>query len=155
MTAPVITSISPTTFDPGGGTSVTINGSNFTGTTQVKIGGYAVSFTVNSSTKITATAPSYAQALSGNYNLVVTNASDGGSYDNEWTWTPPNITSISPNSGGPAGGGTCTITGTYLDAAEYAPAPGAKQTFAATTKRRCSRHQGAHQVDGRTASDDA
>jgi len=115
MTAPVITSISPTTFDPGGGTSVTINGSKFVGTTQVKIGGYAVGFTVNSGTNITATAPSYAQALASNYNLVVTNASGGGSYDNEWTWTPPHITSISPNSGSPAGGGTCTITGDYFE----------------------------------------
>ena len=42
----------------GGGTSVTITGTNFTGATAVTFGGIAAtSFTVNSATQITAVAP--------------------------------------------------------------------------------------------------
>jgi hypothetical protein len=39
------------------GTSVTINGTNFTGTTSVRFGGVSATFVVNSSTKITAVVP--------------------------------------------------------------------------------------------------
>ena len=47
-------------FTPGrgpAGTVVTITGNNFAGTSQVSFGGIAASFTVNSGTQITATAP--------------------------------------------------------------------------------------------------
>ncbi len=54
--APKISSFSPTSGPVG--TSVTINGSNFTGATAVKFNGVSATFTVNSSSKITATVPS-------------------------------------------------------------------------------------------------
>ncbi len=53
--APTITSFTPTQGFPG--TVVTINGTNFTGATSVKLGTVAAGYTVNSSTKITATTP--------------------------------------------------------------------------------------------------
>jgi len=53
--APVITSFSPSSGRIG--TSVTINGNNFTGATAVSFNGTAATFVVNSSTKITATVP--------------------------------------------------------------------------------------------------
>jgi hypothetical protein len=49
-----------TSFSPGSGkvgTSVTINGSAFTGATMVRFNGVAAAFTVNSYSKITATVP--------------------------------------------------------------------------------------------------
>ena len=52
-----------TNFTPASGpplTSVTINGSGFTGTSAVKFNGTTASYTVNSNTKITATVPSNA-----------------------------------------------------------------------------------------------
>jgi hypothetical protein len=55
---PSISSFTPTSGHRG--ISVTINGSNFTGATSVKLGFIAASFTVNSNTKITATVPSSA-----------------------------------------------------------------------------------------------
>jgi DNA/RNA endonuclease G (NUC1) len=54
--APSITSFSPTSGAVG--TSVTINGANFTGASSVTFNGTSASFTVNSSAKITATVPS-------------------------------------------------------------------------------------------------
>lgn len=55
QTGPAITSFTPTSGTAG--TVVTISGVNFTGATQVKFNGTAATFTVNSNTQITATAP--------------------------------------------------------------------------------------------------
>src|SRR5581483_6164269 len=52
---PKITSFTPTSGHTG--TLVTINGSSFTGATSVKLGSTSASFTVVSSSKITATVP--------------------------------------------------------------------------------------------------
>jgi hypothetical protein len=49
---------------------VTINGTNFTGATSVKLGTLAAGYTVNSSTKITATTPN--MHLFGRYKWSVT-----------------------------------------------------------------------------------
>ena len=57
VSAPSVSSISPTGGPTAGGTSVTISGSNFTSATAVNFGGTAAtSYTVNSSSQITATA---------------------------------------------------------------------------------------------------
>jgi hypothetical protein len=53
---PTISSFNPT-FGPVG-TSVTINGSNYTGATSVTFANVAASFTVNNASRITATVPS-------------------------------------------------------------------------------------------------
>ena len=55
---PTVTSIEPTKEPPGGGTSVAITGTNFTGVTAVKFDeNNAASYTVNSATSISAVAP--------------------------------------------------------------------------------------------------
>ena len=55
---PVVTSVNPPSGSPAGGTSVTIDGSGFTGATGVKFGSAAApSFTVNTDSQITATTP--------------------------------------------------------------------------------------------------
>jgi IPT/TIG domain len=59
--APRISSFSPTSGPEG--TSVTITGTNFTGTTSVKFNGTNATFTVNRNTQITATVP--AGAMTG------------------------------------------------------------------------------------------
>lgn len=55
--APTITSMSPTSGPTSGGTIVTLTGTNLTDATAVKFGATAASYTVNSATQITATAP--------------------------------------------------------------------------------------------------
>jgi hypothetical protein len=58
LPVPTVTSVSPNVGPAGGGTSVTVTGTNFIGTTAVKFGTTAASsFTVNSATSITATSP--------------------------------------------------------------------------------------------------
>jgi hypothetical protein len=58
---PAVTSLSPTSGPAAGGTSVTINGSNFSGATAVQFGTLAAtSFNVTSGTRIVAVAPAQA-----------------------------------------------------------------------------------------------
>lgn len=61
IAAPAISSVSPVSGSPAGGTSVVLTGSNFTGVTAVILGGAAAtSFTVDSATQITAVTPAHA-----------------------------------------------------------------------------------------------
>lgn len=56
--APVVTAINPTRGGAGGGTTVTVTGSGFTGATAVRFGASSASaMTVVSDTQITATSP--------------------------------------------------------------------------------------------------
>ncbi len=56
---PIITNVSPYYGPPAGGTIVTLTGRDFTGASSVTFGGTSATFTVNSATKITATAPAH------------------------------------------------------------------------------------------------
>ena len=89
------------------GTSISISGSNFTGTNSVAIGGVpATSFTVNSSTSISAIVASGASGSVTVVNPYGTATSTGFSF----IGNAPTISSISPLSAGV--GDQITITGT-------------------------------------------
>jgi hypothetical protein len=109
---PAITSVSPSSGSTTGGTPVTIKGSGFTGATGVAFGNVpATDVVVESSTKVTAVAPAQPAGL---HNVYVT--TPGGTsasvFGDLYTYlAPPAITSVSPNSGPPAGGTSVTITG--------------------------------------------
>ena len=104
---PVITSFTPSSG--GSGASVTITGTNFTGATSVKFGGTnATSYTVNSSTQITATVASGSTGT-----ISVSNSNGTGASSGTFTFIPtPTISSFSPITGG--SGTAVTITGTNL-----------------------------------------
>jgi hypothetical protein len=121
---PAISSIAPNHGAAAGGTPVTITGTNLTGATGVSFGNTpATSYTYNSDSSVTATAPGGA----GTVDVTVTTPAgqsatgpnDRFSYDDPVApatpATPaPTVTGVSPASG-PAGGGTeVTITGTNL-----------------------------------------
>ncbi|HEY4149249.1 MAG TPA: IPT/TIG domain-containing protein [Chitinophagaceae bacterium] len=100
---PVITSISPTTGWKG--STITINGTNLTGATNIQIGGnYATSFTVVSSTKVTATV---GDASSGSVSLYT--PAGLATFAGFIFLNPPSVSSISPASA--AKGATVTIGG--------------------------------------------
>jgi hypothetical protein len=112
LLVPTVTSVSPNTGATVGGTSVTVTGTNFIGTTAVKFGTTAAtSFTVNSATSITATSP----AGTGTVDLTVT--TPGGTSAtvaaDHFTFVllAPTVTSVSPNTGPASGGTSVTITG--------------------------------------------
>jgi hypothetical protein len=121
-TLPTVTSIAPTSGPVSGGTIVAITGTNFTGAQTVFFGGFlATSFTVNSSTSITAVSPPH---TSGTVDVTVTTPSGVSSLStaDHFTFTAagtPAVTSITPTSGGTAGGTTVTITGSGFTGASY------------------------------------
>lgn len=117
--APRITSFTPTSGPAG--TSVTINGANFTGTTSVNFNGTPAGFAVNSSVKITATVP--AGATTGRIS-VTTPA--GMATSGNFT-VKPNIASFTPGSG--KVGDSVTITGTAFTGATAVKFNGASSTF--------------------------
>jgi CshA-type fibril repeat protein len=113
VVAPAVTSISPASGSTDGGTSVSIDGTGFTAATAVDFGSAAATaFTVDSATKIIATAP---PRSAGTVDIRVTTAggtSPASSADRFTFVTPPTITTLGATSGSAAGGTTVTITGT-------------------------------------------
>ncbi|HEY3812702.1 MAG TPA: IPT/TIG domain-containing protein [Caulobacteraceae bacterium] len=111
LPAPTVTSVSPAAGPTSGGTTVTISGSGFTGATAVRFGATpATSFTVNSASSITATAP----AGSGTVDVTITTSggtSAAGPADG-FTYAPvPTVTGLSTTLGASSGGTTVTISG--------------------------------------------
>ncbi len=82
---PTITTTSPSSGSSYGGASVTINGANFVNVQEVRFGPVAASFIVNSSTKITATAPPGI----GAQNLTVLTASGVATTTGGFTYVAP------------------------------------------------------------------
>lgn len=120
--APAVSKLSPSTGPAAGATSVTITGRGFTGATAVKFGSVsATTFTVNSSTSITAVSPA---SSTGVVDVTVTtpNGTSPTVTADHFTFGAPTVTHLSPTSGPKAGGTTVTITGSGF-------ALGAKTTF--------------------------
>ncbi len=125
ISSPTVSSVSPTYGPVGGGTAVTITGTNFAAGATVTFGGTAAtSVVVVNSTTITATTPAHA---AGAVTVKVTNpGGQNGSLTNGFTYiAQPTVSSVSPSSGSTLGGTAVTITGTNF-------AAGATVTFGGT-----------------------
>ena len=116
--AATVTAVAPAAGPASGGTKVTITGTGLTGATGVRFGGAAAaSFTVNSSTSITATSP---PAGAGTVDVTVTNPGGTSATGGSDTFTfvgVPAVSSLSPTSGPVYGGTEVTITGANLTGA--------------------------------------
>src|SRR5262249_51195678 len=113
---PFVSSVSPNSGSVGGGTAVTITGTNFaTGATVTFGSTSATNVVVVNSTTITATTPA---GSAGAVTVTVTNSGgQSGSLASGFTYVaPPTVTSVSPNSGSTAGGTAVTNTGTNFAA---------------------------------------
>ncbi|MEU9287903.1 IPT/TIG domain-containing protein [Streptomyces sp. NPDC048275] len=110
MAAPVVSSVSPNQGPPSGGTTVVVTGTDFTAVATVRFGFTpASSFTVNSSTQITAVTPSG----SGTVNVNVITSQGTSTQSVPFTYaTAPTLSGLSPNQGPVSGGTTVTLTGT-------------------------------------------
>jgi IPT/TIG domain len=82
-TAPVVTTLTPTSGPAAGGTAVTITGSNFTGATSVTFGGKMATFHIVSDTEITTTSPSHAV---GSVSVVVHSPAGHSSKTHKFTY---------------------------------------------------------------------
>jgi IPT/TIG domain len=113
-TAPTVTGLSPAFGPAGGGTFVTISGTNFVDVTAVDFGTTPVTGeTVINSNTITVDSPP------GMGIVDVTVTTDAGTSPanpaDQFTYlAAPTVTGVSPNSGPLAGGTSVTITGTDL-----------------------------------------
>jgi hypothetical protein len=112
--SPTITSISPTSGSTGGGTVVSIFGSNFTGTSAVTFNGTAAGFTVVSDSLIIVTSPPNA---AGTVTIQVTTFGGNASTFNYTLAAKPSVTSISSSSGSTAGGTIVVIIGSNFTGA--------------------------------------
>ncbi len=109
-----LTGISPTFGSVNGGTSVTISGTNLDTASSVTFDGTdATSFSVTSSTTITAVTPAHA---AGTVDVVVTTSLGTASLTGSdgYTYEEATLTSIDPSTGSTAGGTPVTLTGTDL-----------------------------------------
>jgi len=125
LPVPAVTSVSPNVGPVGGGTSVTVTGTNFTGATAVRFGATAASsFTVNSATSITATSP----PGTGTVDLTVTTpggtsaTGPGDQFSYKVATTTSLSSSLNPSSFGQAVTFSAKVTGsspsgtlTFLD----------------------------------------
>ena len=107
---PAISGITPTSGPTAGGTSVAINGSNFTGVDQVRFDTTLVSVTPASDTQIVATAPAHAAGTVG--IAVVKNGTASATFTGYTYIAAPAVTAVAPASGGAGGGNSVTLTGT-------------------------------------------
>jgi hypothetical protein len=112
---PAVYSLGTNSGSTAGGTSVAIQGANFTNVTAIWFGTYqATSFFVNSPTSITAVAPAQS---SGSVNVqVVTSAGNSGMSMSQFNYVAavgiPTVTHVSPGTENVSGGDSITITGT-------------------------------------------
>jgi Concanavalin A-like lectin/glucanases superfamily/Domain of unknown function (DUF1929)/IPT/TIG domain/Bacterial Ig domain len=124
LAPPTVVSVSPNTGSTGGGTAVTITGTNFTTGATVRFGtSVATNVTVVNATTITASTPA---GSAGVVTVTVTINGQSGSLTNAFTYViAPSVSSVLPSSGPIAGGTAVTITGTNF-------AAGASVTFGGT-----------------------
>ena len=129
--APTISGFTPT----GGpaGTTVTINGSGFTGASAVAFNGTSATYTVTSNSQISATVPS--SANSG--PITVTTPAGSTTSSGSFTLTSaPTISGFTP-TGGPAGT-TVTINGSGFTGASAVAFNGTSATYTVTSNSQIS-----------------
>jgi hypothetical protein len=102
--------ISPNQGSTGGGTTVTITGTNLSGTTAVNFGTRAATITANTATSVTCISPS------GSGTVGVTVTTPGGTSNplSFFYVGAPFKAALSSTSGPTAGGGTVSLSGTGL-----------------------------------------
>ena len=118
LKAPTVSAISPASGTSAGGTSVTITGAYFTGTTGVTLGGVAATHVVLiNDTTLTCITPA---GTAGTTNSVVVTTPSGHNADNSlftYVLALPTVTSVSPPIGASVGGTLVTLTGTCFTGA--------------------------------------
>jgi large repetitive protein len=147
---PVVTSISPNSGPPGGGTLVTISGSGFvTGSTVVNFGAFVATIDSVTANSITAVSP----AGTGTVNVTVTVPSGTSAISpaDQFTYFgTPTVSGISPTDGPASGGTLVTVTGTgftLASAVDFGTTPGTNLTIVSDTSLTVDSPAGTGTVD--------
>lgn len=108
-----VSSISPTTGATGGGTSVTLSGTNLLSTSSVTVDGVSASITSTTPTKVVFTTPAHA---AGTVDIVVTGPAGSVTKASSFTYVilPPALTSLTPRTGSTDGGTLVRLSGSRL-----------------------------------------
>lgn len=118
--SPTITSISSNTGSAKGGNALTIQGTNLSGISTVKIGTFAANIQAQNASQITVLTPRTTQL--GTVDVSVFSTWDSATVAGAYTLTAPlqpTITSISPNSASQIGGTSITIYGSGFSVPTY------------------------------------
>lgn len=143
---PVVTKLSPATGTTLGGTAVTLTGRGFTGTTSVTFGGSAgARLKVASDTSLTVVTPARA-AGRVDVRVLSSHGTSAVGASAQFTFVVPkpalpSIVTVSPATGGLAGGTVVTITGSNLAAATsvtFGNASASKVTVVSATQLRAT-----------------
>ncbi len=122
----VVTSVIPGHGSNLGGTQITINGTNLSGTTAVKIGGVnCTSLQVLSPTVVKAVTPA---GIIGDAPISIVSSNATSLASTPFTYVLQSITSVSPNNGIYSGVTAITITGTFLSGATIVKVGGVPAT---------------------------
>lgn len=138
--APLISSISPSKGSVIGGTTVTINGSNFVNGLKLYFDQQEVSYTFVSSSSLRIKTPAWTTAES--VDVIITNPDNQSAQLNDgYTYEPlpgPQLKSVSPNIGPVAGGTIVKLTGSNFksDTTVYLANKEIQGTFVSSTELR-------------------
>jgi hypothetical protein len=116
--APAVTGVAPGEGNPGGGSTVTISGTNLEAASAVEFGGVPAEIKSDSGTEITVKSPAHA---AGKVNVTVTTpggtSATGAADEYAYVIPSPTVAKLAPVEGIATGGTTVTITGTNLQGA--------------------------------------
>jgi formylglycine-generating enzyme required for sulfatase activity len=114
--SPTLASLSPFAGPVGGGTAITLTGTNLSGATSVTVGGAdATALVVLNSTTVTAITP---PGVAGAATVAITTPGGTATLPGAYIYMPiPTLAFVSPGIGGVSGGTLVTLTGTNLDSA--------------------------------------
>src|SRR5262249_22383826 len=111
---PTVTGISPSSGPTGGGTTVTVDGTNLSGATAVKFGSVAGTGVSWSATSSTVTSPATITPATVDVTVTTAGGTSVVSLADQFTYNAvtPTVTSLGTSNGPTAGGTSVTITGT-------------------------------------------
>ena len=110
---PVVTSVSPASGLPAGGTTVTILGTTLQNATAVDFGGVAASITSNAAGKIVVKSPAGTDNTTVNVTVTSANGTSAVGPNTVFSYADvPTVTSIAGDNGPTSGGNSIVINGT-------------------------------------------